>query len=116
MRAIVYLVLLISTPVQAEDISLSGAEITQTLSDVTLTAIDNNNHISQIFQKAGVTLYIVDGQQSQGFWKIQGEKYCSQWPPHEQWDCYDMTRNGKIITFISSAGKRYEMLLPGAEN
>jgi hypothetical protein len=103
-------------PALAAETKLSGAEIILALSDVKLTAQDDGKSISQIFQKAGVTLYVVDGQQSQGFWRVEADKYCSQWPPHEQWDCYDMTRNGKTIAFISSTGKRYEMLLPGAEN
>jgi hypothetical protein len=115
MRAFTILMLLFTATAQAAETKLSGVEITAALQDVTLTANDDGRKISQIFQKAGVTLYVVDGQQSQGFWRVQGDKYCSQWPPHEQWDCYDMKQNGKTIAFISSTGKRYEMLLPGAE-
>jgi hypothetical protein len=107
--------ILLFAPAFAAETKLSGAEIILALSDVKLAAHDHGKNISQIFQKAGVTLYIVDGQQSQGFWRVDGDKYCSQWPPHEQWDCYEMTQNGKTIAFISSTGKRYEMLLPGAE-
>ncbi len=109
-------VLLLPNHANAGDMKLSGADIAFVLQDVELTAHDDGKHISQIFQKAGVTLYIVDGQQSQGFWRVEADKYCSQWPPHEQWDCYDVTQNGKTIAFISSTGKRYEMLLPDAEN
>jgi hypothetical protein len=101
---------------QAAETKLSGPEITSTLQDVELTAEDGGKHISQIFQKSGVTLYVVDGQQSQGFWRVEVDRYCSQWPPHEQWDCFDVARDGKTIAFISVRGKRYEMQLPdGAE-
>ncbi len=109
-------VLLMAGQVHANEIKLSGTEIMAVLNDVKLTATDSGRYIFQIFQKASVTLYVVDGQQSQGFWRVEGDKYCSQWPPHDQWDCYDITQDGKTIAFLSVAGKRYEMLLPGAEN
>jgi hypothetical protein len=112
MRYVSALLILFTSVVQAENVKLSGAEIALVLKDVELTADDGGRKISQIFQKSGVTLYIVDGQQSQGFWRVEADKYCSQWPPHEQWDCYDMSRNGKTIAFISMRGKRYTMQLP----
>jgi hypothetical protein len=116
MKALALFLLLLTCTAQASETKLSGTEITLLLQDVTLAAHEDGRRITQIFQRAGVTLYVVDGQQSQGFWRVQGDKYCSQWPPHENWDCYDMTRGGKTIAFISSTGKRYEMVLPGAEN
>jgi hypothetical protein len=97
---------------QAAETRLSGPDITSVLQDAELTAEDAGKHVSQIFQKSGVTLYVVDGQQSQGFWRVEGDRYCSQWPPHELWDCYDVGRDGKTIAFISVRGKRYEMQLP----
>ena len=116
MRMMAIFMLLMAGQVHASEIKLSGTEIIAILNNMILTAKDSDRNIVQIFQKAGVTLYVVDGQQSQGFWRVTGEKYCSQWPPHDQWDCYDITQDGKTIAFISVAGKRYEMLLPGAEN
>jgi hypothetical protein len=112
MKYLAVLLLLVPAPALAAEASLSGAEVTTLLQNVELTAEDGRKKISQIFQKSGVTLYIVDGQQSQGFWRVESDQYCSQWPPHEQWDCYTMARDGKKITFISVRGKRYEMMLP----
>jgi hypothetical protein len=109
---LVALTLLLASHAQAAETKLTGPEITTALQDVELSATDGDRKISQIFQKSGVTLYSVDGQQSQGFWRVTGDTYCSQWPPHEVWDCFDMTRNGKTIAFISTRGKRYEMQLP----
>jgi hypothetical protein len=112
MRYLAALLILSSSSAMAAETRLSGPDIISVLQDVELTAEDAGKHISQIFQKSGVTLYVVAGQQSQGFWRVEGDRYCSQWPPHEQWDCYDVSRDGKTIAFISVRGKRYEMQLP----
>ena len=90
---------------QAAEVPLSGTEIQLILSDKILYSKD----VEQIFQKSGVTFYISGGNQSQGNWKIEGDKYCSQWPPNQAWACYDITRDGKKITFISKDGNRTEM-------
>lgn len=116
MKALPVFLLLFIGAAQASETKLSGAEIAVMLHDVKLSAKDRGLSVFQIFQKAGVTLYIVNGQQSQGFWRVEADKYCSQWPPSEHWDCFDVTRNGKTIAFISAQGKRYELEFPDAEN
>lgn len=63
----------------------------------------------EIFQKSGVAFYSAGGGQSQGFWKIEGGQFCSQWPPNQTWACYDMTQDGNKITFISKDGNRTKM-------
>jgi hypothetical protein len=93
----------------AEERKLDGAEITATLTDKILTA---KTDTTQIFQKSGVTFYSENGSQSQGFWKIESDKYCSQWPPNQAWSCYDVLQDGTKITFVSGSGQRYEMQLP----
>jgi hypothetical protein len=93
----------------AEEKKLNGTEITATLTDKVLTSANN---ATQIFQKSGVTFYSENGSQSQGFWKVEGDKYCSQWPPNTAWPCYDVLQNGDKITFVSASGKRYESSLP----
>jgi hypothetical protein len=112
MKILPLLMMLFVGAAHATEVKISGAVVAQLLQDVELTANDGSKNIAQIFQKSGVTLYIVNGQQSQGFWRVEGDKYCSQWPPSEHWDCFDMTRNGNLIAFISVSGKRYEMQLP----
>jgi hypothetical protein len=104
--------ILFAMPAVGADRELSGEEIRQLLQDVTLTAVDNGRSVTQIFQKSGLTLYGVDGQQSQGFWRVENDRYCSQWPPHDLWDCYTIARDGSTVVFISSQGKRYPMTLP----
>jgi hypothetical protein len=85
---------------------LSGSDIQILLSDRTYVA---DGGIEQIFQASGQTVYTVKGAVSQGQWRVEGDKYCSVWPPSEHWACYDMTQSGAVITFISSSGTRYPM-------
>ena len=91
---------------------LSGSEVSLLLSDGTLTANRDGKTIKQIFQKGGMTLYIENGAQSQGLWKIEGDKYCSQWPPNETWSCYAMSRDGSTVIFSSANGTRYLFDMP----
>lgn len=96
----------------AEPVTLKGSDIQELLSDVVLSAEDNGKTVEQIFQKSGVTLYSVAGSQSQGFWRVEADKYCSQWQPNPSWSCYAVVRDGQAVTFVSSIGKHYEMNLP----
>ena len=103
----------LATAAQAERL-LTGSEVLLLLSDATLTSNKDDKKIAQIFQKGGMTLYIENGAQSQGLWKIEGDKYCSQWPPNENWSCFAMTRDGSTIIFNSANGTRYLFDLPPA--
>jgi hypothetical protein len=105
MHKILLASLLLISSAQAAETKLTGAAMQSIFSDKILYGKD----VEQIFQKSGVTFYLSGGSQSQGNWKIDGEKYCSQWPPNEAWACYDMTQDGNKITFISKDGNRTEM-------
>jgi hypothetical protein len=103
-------------PAMAAEVKLNGAAIKDLLSDITLTSTETGREVEQVFQKSGVT-FTVDVEaklQSTGFWKLEGDKYCSQWPPSEHWSCYDVYGGDQgVVVFVSSLGKRYTMeLLP----
>ncbi len=100
--------MILATPLHAEPVKLTGAEITTALSDVTLFAGDKAE-IEQIFQKSGQTVYIDRGNMSQGSWFVEGDQYCSRWPPGNGKSCYDVTRDEDAITFISGSGNTYPM-------
>ena len=102
---LISLALFMTSGASVAELKLSGAEMQAMLSDKILYAKD----VEQIFQKSGTTFYSSGGGQSQGNWKIDGEKYCSQWPPNQAWACYDMTQNGNKVAFISKDGQRTEM-------
>jgi hypothetical protein len=100
---------LVALTAQAEERVLTGAEISTVLADNILVGATTDVKVEQIFQKAGVTLYIEGNAQSQGLWKVEGDSYCSVWPPSEHWACYTVTQDANKITFISKFGTRYAM-------
>lgn len=103
--------LLFVSPAQAEEIILKAAEISTLLTDIVLQGESNGQPANQIFQKSGATFYNAGGSQSQGTWKVEGDQYCSVWPPNPSWACYDVARDGDRVTFIAKSGKRTEMSL-----
>jgi hypothetical protein len=92
---------------QAAERLLTGAEITEALSDHIYRHADVTKKVEQIFHANGATYYIEDGAQSQGLWEVRGNKYCSQWPPGEAWSCYTVSVESTVLTFISASGSRY---------
>ncbi|WP_342075364.1 hypothetical protein [Yoonia sp. SS1-5] len=54
------------------------------------------DNATQSFFASGRTVYDA-GEASWGYWAVRGDQYCSQWPPSDGWDCYDvMVKPGKI--------------------
>jgi hypothetical protein len=106
MRRAAALLVLLTGPAFADPVKLVGADIKSALADVSLYA---DGEIEQLFQVNGLTIYIERGSSSQGWWKVEGDQYCSQWPPSSTWACYDVTREGEVITFVSASGKSYPM-------
>lgn len=78
---------------------LSGPEISTVLSKTKLQYAD----ASQVFYASGRTLYS-SGRPSWGYWRVEGDQYCSQWPPGDLWACYGMARLGDILRFIAEDG------------
>ena len=95
------------TAAAAAETRLDGAAIGIALADHTYQGDDNGRATSQIFQKSSATYYSVGGAQSQGFWQVRGDQFCSQWPPNESWTCYDVLADGETLVFLSASGKRY---------
>ena len=83
-----------------EFLPLNGAEIEAALNDVTLTYEGGE---VQTFYASGRTLYD-NGRPSWGYWAARGDQYCSQWPPADGWDCYDMDAAGDVLRFIGETG------------
>jgi hypothetical protein len=98
----------------AEERKLIGSEILDLLNDKTYQQIrpTTKYRIEQIFQKAGNTHFIVNGDVQQGLWRVESDQYCSSWPPANQWDCYDIFTNGPEIVFLSARGARYVFVTP----
>lgn len=80
----------------AEDwVPMSGEEIRAALTDRKLQYAN----AWQDFRASGRTLYNA-GADSWGYWRVEGEQYCSQWPPSDLWACYGMARSGDRLRFI----------------
>jgi hypothetical protein len=54
----------------------------------------------QDFKADGQTLY----GDSSGRWEVRGDRYCSQWPPSDRWDCHGVERRGLDIRFTDARG------------
>ena len=60
----------------------------------------------QDFKADGTTLYQTFWSLRHGRWKVEGARYCSQWPPDEDWTCYrvESEERGLDLRFIDEAG------------
>ncbi len=91
--------------------ALSGEGIAALLTEATLYGTDHGQPVEQVFLKSGVTYYSLPNSQQQGSWKIQGNKYCSAWPPNSSFTCYAVLNDGASVTFVATDGKRSVMSL-----
>lgn len=108
-RGALLLVIIFTHPAIAGERKLTGAEITAELNGHVFIGETDGRKTEQDFMSSGSTMYTDSGNVSQGLWEVRGNQYCSQWPPHEAWACYDVVEDGQTITFIGSAGNRYPM-------
>lgn len=78
---------------------LSGDEIGAALTDKTFVYED----AEQKFFASGRTLYTTV-EDSWGYWRVDGDQYCSQWPPGEAWDCYRVEASGDQLRWTDDFG------------
>ena len=102
-----------SAPIaSAAERKLTGAEIETVLSGNTVTGVGDRGAWGQFFDKNGDTRYVRGSEApSVGAWKVQGDQYCSQWPPAAGWACYDVTADlaatPPTLTWIGESGTKY---------
>ena len=80
---------------EAPWVPMSGAEIAEALTERTL----KYKTATQTFYASGRTLYDT-GHPSWGYWRVEGDRYCSMWPPSDLWACYAMDRQGARLRFV----------------
>lgn len=90
----------------------AGAETWQPMTDLEIRkALEGRvlqyENAWQDFRTSGRTLYNA-GRDSWGYWRVEGDRYCSQWPPQDLWACYRMDRKGEILRFVGENGDRTE--------
>jgi hypothetical protein len=94
-------VLLMAGPVAAEEWEvLRGGAVRDALAARVLGYADG---ATQNFFADGRTLY-EKGSASWGRWRVEGDRYWSQWPPTDRWDCYGLARNGLDLRFTGEDG------------
>jgi hypothetical protein len=77
--------------------ALTGPEIAAAL---TARVVQYDGGHQQEFMADGRTLY----DESWGSWRVEGDQYCSQWPPSDRWNCYGVAINGPDLQFIAKDG------------
>ena len=87
----------VASPVWAGD-QLDGAGITQALTGKVLAYDDGS---TQSFQADGETIH-TKGRESIGHRQVQGDRYCSVWPPSDHWACYDVraTQGNRVWVWV----------------
>src|SRR4051812_6383277 len=113
--ALELLALVAAGSARADETALDHSAILETLTG----AIVEGSSWKQSFEKGGATVYVADGKQSTGRWDVQGDQYCSMWPPSDAWSCYAVTStvvgDATTITWISADGSRESGRLVGKE-
>lgn len=84
-----------STALADDWVPLTGSQISEALTDRRLQYAS----AWQEFRSSGRTLYHA-GADSWGYWRVQGDQYCSQWPPSDLLACYTMDRSGDRLRFV----------------
>lgn len=83
---------------------LDGAAIAEAITDRTVTYDDG---ATQRFYASGRTLYTF-GEPSWGTWRVDADRYCSQWPPAPSWECYAVQGNSaRGINFRDDYGNDF---------
>lgn len=105
---VIVLALLATVPSRAaEERPLSGTEIARLLTGAEVIGEGTR----QVFYESGRTLYN-DGRDSWGHWRVEGDRYCSQWPPQAGWTCYDMLsweeKDRVWMRWIGDSGARFD--------
>lgn len=59
---------------------------------------------TQHFYASGRTRY-TSSEDSWGYWRVEGDMYCSQWPPADGWACYTVQSGpNRALKFVGESG------------
>ena len=98
MRRIALIFTILAGPLAADQWrSMTGEEISEALTGMKL----QYELAWQDFRASGRTLYNA-GEDSWGYWRVERDRYCSQWPPQGAWDCYVMETDCVDVRFVGS--------------
>lgn len=106
LTCVIWLVSLVAA--NAAEQRLNDQQIMQLLPTIVSVGDDTR----QTFSGAGATTYTVGGRDTYGVWRADGDRYCSQWPPVRDWDCYEVHRDAQNrLIWIAPNGHRTVTLI-----
>ena len=72
------------------------------------TIVARGDNSRQTFEETGETLYATAGRVAYGRWRVDGDRYCSVWPPATGWNCYLLFRvpGKRTIVWVDAKGCR----------
>ena len=99
----VFLAMVLPGMVLAGDWTVLGAD--QVGAALSARVLQYEDGATQNFYADGRTFNEAGGE-SWGSWRIDGDQYCSQWPPSDHWACYRVERSagGLDLRFIAEDG------------
>jgi hypothetical protein len=100
---------LASTAAHGTERILTGAQIKELLPRI----IVRGEATTQLFSAAGETVFTDHGKESIGRWSVEGDQYCSTWPPNGAKACHGVSIDEgppdggpAAIIWINAAGER----------
>ena len=85
--------------------TLNSAEIQILLSNKFVEGEQNGSSWVSWFSSDGDTTFSQNrNRPTAGIWKADNDQYCSQWPPAQAWDCYDVLSDGVNVEFVKTDG------------
>jgi hypothetical protein len=92
-----------------EERALTGAQIRELLPRITV----KGEATTQDFAASGETIFTDHGKKTSGRWSVEGDQYCSTWPPNAAKSCYGVSieegppdGGPATIIWINAAGER----------
>jgi hypothetical protein len=100
----------------AQEETMTPEEFQNILSGNTMIGEWAGTPYRQYFSENGSTVYLSNGSQSEGTWRITDEgKYCSVWPPSPAEACYTVTRKGEELIWYSGNNRYPAVLVEGEQ-
>jgi hypothetical protein len=113
---LVVLVVILSAFALAQDAEtkMTPEEFQKILSGNTMIGEWDSSSYRQYFSENGTTIYLSNGSQSEGTWRIADDgKYCSVWPPSPAETCYTVTRRGEELIWYSGDNRYPAIVVEG---
>jgi hypothetical protein len=99
---------------QDEETIMTAEEFQKILSGNTMIGEWAGTPYRQYFSESGSTIYLSNGSQSEGTWRIADDgKYCSVWPPSPAESCYKVTRQGEELIWYSGSSRYPAIVVEG---